>query len=86
MTEVNGEPMDFEEWLAYGHAKGWNGPPVCETHDGVPLSELESTEFETGDPCVHIVRLYDSPEHKREVEENHSPSQWRASNRWGHNK
>jgi hypothetical protein len=70
----------FDEWLRYGYNKGWCGPDVCETHDGVPMSEAEALEFEESDPCIPIIRLYDSVETKRAVEEAHSPSQWRASN------
>jgi hypothetical protein len=45
------------------------------------MNREEEEEFENGgDPCVHILRLYHTPEHKAEVEENHSPSQWR--NQW----
>jgi hypothetical protein len=29
------------------------------------------------DPCLHIVRMYEDAQHKTEVEEAHSPSQWR---------
>ncbi|KQO98733.1 hypothetical protein [Leifsonia sp. Leaf264] len=43
-----------------------------------PLSREEAEEFEEGsDPCIHILRLYASPEHKAAVEENHAPSNWR---------
>jgi len=73
--------MTFDEWLKVGFDNGWVGAPVCETHDGLPLSEAEDKAFETDDPCIHILRLYDTLEHKIEVEENHSPSIWRASNR-----
>jgi hypothetical protein len=75
------EGLDFEAWLKTGYDNGWVGAPVCETHDGLPLTEAEQNEFETGDPCIHILRLYDSTEHKTDVEASHSPSQWRASNR-----
>lgn len=76
--------MTFDEWVKFGFEQGWVSPPVCETHDGVPMSEAEHAEFEEGDPCVHIVRLYDSPEHKAAVEAAHSPSVWRATNQgWG---
>lgn len=75
------EEFEFEEWLALGYANGWVGVPVCATHDGVPMSASEEAEFEDGDPCVHVMRLYESTEVKRSVEENHSPSVWRASNR-----
>jgi hypothetical protein len=71
----------FDDWLKYGYVKGWCGAPVCYTHDGLPTTEAEDAEFEEGDPCIQIVRLYWDEDEKRGVEENHSPSQWRASNR-----
>lgn len=74
--------MTFDEWLKLGYDNGWVGAPVCETHDGLPTSVAEDEEFETGEPCIHIMRLYESPEVKEAVEENHAPSVWRASNRW----
>lgn len=72
--------MTFDEWIQIGFDNGWTGPPVCVTHDGFPSTASEDEEFETGDPCLNGLRLYDSPEEKRLVEENHSPSVWRASN------
>lgn len=72
---------DFDEWLRYGYNKGWCGPDVCETHDGLPMSELESIAFFEGDdPCIHIIRLYEDLTVKAAVEADHSPSRWRASN------
>jgi hypothetical protein len=45
------------------------------------MSEEEYEEYDRGDdPCIHILRLYDSPEIKADVEANHSPSVWRATN------
>jgi hypothetical protein len=73
--------MDFEAWLKMGYDNGWVGPDVCVTHDGVPMTASEDSEFETGDPCVHVMRLYESTDVKRDVEENHSPSVWRATNK-----
>jgi len=82
LEPVDNEPMDFEAWVRIGFDNGWAGAPICETHDGVPLSGAEDVEFsDGGDPCIHIIRLYDDAEHKLEVEENHSASVWRASNR-----
>ncbi len=76
------EEMDLEAWLQYGVDKGWCGPPVCEPHDGMPMSEKEVTAYETGeDPCIHVLRLYEDLEQKAGVEDYHSPSVWRASNR-----
>jgi hypothetical protein len=71
------EELDFNSWLKLGFELGWVGPPVCETHDGLPLTAGEDAEFESGDPCIHIMRCYDGPEMKAEVEANHSPSVWR---------
>ena len=72
-----GAKMTFDEWMKIGLESGWCGPPVCYTHDGLPMSEEEETEFEEGDPCVHVIRMYESEEHKQSVEDAHSPSQWR---------
>ena len=72
--------LDFDEWISYGLKKGWCGPPVCHTHDGLPMSEQEDVEFGEGqDPCIHVVRMYDDVDVKKEIESNHSPSQWRNS-------
>lgn len=73
--------MDFDTWLKTGYDNGWVGPDVCVTHDGVPMTASEEAESETGDPCVHVVRLYESTDAKRDVEENHGPSVWRATNK-----
>jgi hypothetical protein len=75
------DELDFEEWLRIGLRNAWGGPPVCYTHDGLPLSEAEDEEFSEGDPCIHIIRLYESGQHKKDVEDNHSASTWRATNR-----
>lgn len=68
---------DFDAWMQYGIDQGWSGPAVCSTHDGIPTSEAEDEEFEEGDPCVHIIRLYESRDVRDAVEANHSPSNWR---------
>ena len=75
----------FDEWLHFGITQGWCGPAICETHDGTPLTASEETEmFEEGfDPCIHILRLYEDIEMKEMIEENHSPSVWRYTNRFG---
>lgn len=68
--------MDFSEWIELGIQKGWCGPPVCYGHEGLPASkEEERVMFEyDDDSCLYIVRLYDSPELKADVERNHLPS------------
>lgn len=74
------EDITFDDWLQIGLSKGWTGPAVCQTHDGIPMSEREDAEFEMGDPCINILRLYEDAEQKAAVEANHSPSVWRATN------
>jgi hypothetical protein len=71
--------MDYDEWLAYGQAQGWCGPAVCSTHDGVPTSAEEDAEWEDGgDPCTHIIRMYETPEAKAAVDENYPPYAYRS--------
>ena len=70
----------FDEWLQEGITLGFCGPTICYTHDGLPLTQEEDQQFEEGDPCVHMLRLYEDRETKIAVEENHSPSVWRATN------
>lgn len=67
----------YDEWIRFGKEQGWVGPAVCYTHDGVPTTQLEDEKWEEDDPCIHILRLYESKEIQLAVEENHSPSVWR---------
>lgn len=70
--------MSFDEWISIGLSRGWCGPPVCYTHDGLPMSDEEDAMWADGDdPCQHIIRLYEDEEHKAAVEKAHSPSMWR---------
>jgi hypothetical protein len=74
--------VTFDEWLKIGMDEDWCGPPVCVTHDGVPSTAVEDEAVdEVGDPCLHIIRLYEDADVKAAVEANHSPSVWRATNR-----
>lgn len=73
--------IDFEEWLRTGIEQGWCGPAVCFTHDGYPLTAKEEDAMYEEDICIHGIRLYDNPEMKQEIEANHAPSVWRATNR-----
>ena len=69
--------MTFEEWLKQGMDNNWVGPAVCYTHDGLPTTITEDEEWDEMDPCIHILRLYESVEVKDSVEANHVPSVWR---------
>jgi hypothetical protein len=71
----------FDEWLQEGLDLKFCGPAICYPHDGLPLTNEEEQEFDDGgDPCIHILRLYEDEETKLAIEENHSPSVWRATN------
>ena len=73
------EDMDYSEWIRYGLEKGFCGPPVCETHDGLPMTAQEEEWFYDGeDPCIPIIRLMNDSEEQKAIAEHHSPSQWRA--------
>lgn len=74
--------MEYEEWLEYGWQQGWVSPPVCYTHDGLPMTNDEDEEFGEGyDPCVYIIRVYEDNTHRLAVEYTDSVVGWRASNR-----
>jgi hypothetical protein len=72
--------MTFTEWLYIGIKRGWCGPVVCATHDGVPSSESEDAEFIEGmDPCQHIIRVYEDEKMKAAVDAYYQPYKWRGS-------
>ena len=50
--------MTFDEWLEYGIKNNYCSQPVCETHDGIPLTDTELDLWDSGtDPCATVVRL-----------------------------
>ena len=50
--------MTQDEWLKIGIEEGFCSPPLCSTHDGMPMTEEEDADFEDGgDPCIPAVRL-----------------------------
>lgn len=69
--------LDFDEWIKLGIEKGWCGPPVCYSHDGLPMTDEECLSDDLDGYCIHIVRMYEDHAMKEAVEENHSPSIWR---------
>lgn len=66
-----------DQWIELGIKMGWSGPPVCISHDGLPMSLEEEENEELDDICIVIMRPYEDEYHKVAVEENHSPSLWR---------
>lgn len=50
---------DFYEWLEWGINKKWVSDVVCNTHDGLPMTDEEQNEWEEGgDPCTHGIRVW----------------------------
>lgn len=48
----------LREWLRVGIENNFCTPTVCQTHDGVPMTEEEDEAWEEGlDPCVFVVRI-----------------------------
>lgn len=50
--------MTLDEWLKYGKERGWCSDPVCDTHEGLPMSEPEKAVWDVDDFCIYAVRLY----------------------------
>lgn len=66
--------MDYNEWINYGMEQGFVSPPVCATHDGLPMTEEEMNDEE---PCVFVIRPYHDDDHRKAIEQAHAPSVWR---------
>jgi len=50
--------MTFDEWLDYGIKNDYCSPQFCNTHDGLPMVDIEMEVWDEGhDPCLHMVRL-----------------------------
>jgi predicted hydrocarbon binding protein len=53
--------MDFWEWVNFGVKEGWCSEPVCDTHEGVPMTVEETEEWQQGnDNCLFVIRLWDN--------------------------
>lgn len=51
--------MDYFSWRDFGINKGWITDPFCYTHDTPPTTEEEDAEFEEGDPCLFVFRIWE---------------------------
>jgi hypothetical protein len=73
--------MDFDTWVRVGYEAGWCSPPVCYSHDGVPMTATEIEELDAGEePCLHVIRLYESMDQKKGCEAQNPAAVWRATN------
>ena len=55
-------------YLALGVAAGYISAPVCETHDGTPMTPEEEEARWESDPCIHVIRPYLNAEHQAAIE------------------
>lgn len=60
--------MDIHEWLEYGRAHDFCTELVCETHEGLPMTDDEHAEhWVTGDVCLFAVRVWtDLDDHEQQ--------------------
>ena len=58
MDLTQDQSLSFDEWLKFGYTQGWVSDVFCDTHEGPPLSDEESQEWDAGgDPCSFHVKL-----------------------------
>lgn len=51
--------MEFYEWLKIGIDNGWVSDAVCDTHEGIPMTNEENNKWEEGeDPCIIAIRVW----------------------------
>ena len=51
--------MELCEWLQVGIDNGWVSDAVCDTHEGIPMTEEEMSQWEDGqDPCILAIRVW----------------------------
>lgn len=45
--------------VPFGLTAGWIAEGVCQTHDMVPMTEEEESDFDKGfDPCIPVIRVW----------------------------
>lgn len=51
--------LKFDEWMRYGVDNKWISMPVCEQHEGAPMTDEEAEEVWGGhDPCIFVMRVW----------------------------
>lgn len=52
--------MKFYEWLKIGIDNEWVSDVVCDTHEGVPMTDEEMSKWDEGeDPCILAIRVWE---------------------------
>ena len=51
--------MDFYEWVEFGKDSGWCSDIVCDTHEGLPMTDQEMENWGLGeDDCIPAIRIW----------------------------
>lgn len=58
-TKINNKEIDFHAWLSFGKEMGWCSDIVCDTHEGLPMTDEEMEGWDFGnDDCIPAVRIW----------------------------
>lgn len=58
-TKIDSREIDFHEWLSFGKDMGWCSDIVCDTHEGLPMTDEEMESWDFGnDECVPAIRIW----------------------------
>jgi len=56
--------LSLMDWLKYGYERGYCSDVVCETHDGVPITDQEMICLEEdGEICIPVMRVWVDRDH-----------------------
>lgn len=56
---IQQEWEDYATWLRRGISNGWISEVVCDTHEGLPMTDEEMEEWDGGwDICIPAVRVW----------------------------
>ena len=58
-TKINNKEIDFHAWISFGKEMGWCSDIVCDTHDGISMTDEEMEGWDEGDdPCIPAIRIW----------------------------
>ena len=68
LKKLKGIAISKVDWIKQGVEHGYCSYPVCEFHDGVPVTKEESEQMMEDNPCILIMRVYKDEDEKGAVE------------------
>lgn len=58
-TKINNKEIDFYDWIGFGREMKWCSDIVCDTHEGLPLTDKETECWDLGnDDCIPAIRIW----------------------------